>query len=630
TVSLSLDGSSAEVSKVTGFTRENFEVPIAEQEISLGIDTFKQATIATDSGSLAIALSMPTGITQNSLTFDISQDADGTYTGLSLADAAVTDGEIDLSGQNLNTNAVKMSGTLNISADNATISFPISVTPTASIEITKFSSLKIEQDSLGLDDSTLNQSINVDISSIGETVTSITFSKVGVKLSICNGLPMDVTTDISSNFIYGNTTAHSATYDANSSSLVAKTFTNTDRTVDLTSVTSFDVTMAMDLGASDGIITLSDVVPGTSYSFYGKAEPIIEWTEATVNLPDGTNVNGTMDQIDMSMLAGYLGDDIELTGIKAYGYLDTDLISSGILSGLTINAKMYSSYTDPEDDTATKYLDFLADADTEPADYAELDVVSLPSLTTDSDGALVGELSSEDGEVSFYTEGFSTILNDGPTDLTISYDIQLGGAGGVTVTNDESLQNADTTIHFQLLIDLPFSLKVKQNDEGYAAIELLSLIEQLSASSSEEGSSGSSESESSEETDLFGRTSASGNETLSTVADFIEKVSINIDYENSTGIAVGLVMKDGDNDEFSKEVSIKTGSGSLELSLDSSDAQYMLNTYPFSPDKLEIQIPGSKDEDTIYTLKRAAAINLSIGATVETNVDYTIDLGGGN
>ncbi|MCR4789631.1 MAG: hypothetical protein K5839_00970, partial [Treponemataceae bacterium] len=115
TVSLSLDGSSAEVSKVTGFTRENFEVPIAEQEISLGIDTFKQATIAADSGSLALALSMPTGITQNSLTFDISQDDDGTYTGLSLADAAVTDGEIDLSGQNLNTNAVKMSGTLNIS-----------------------------------------------------------------------------------------------------------------------------------------------------------------------------------------------------------------------------------------------------------------------------------------------------------------------------------------------------------------------------------------------------------------------------------------------------------------------------------------------------------------------------------
>ena len=56
----------------------------------------------------------------------------------------------------------------------------------------------------------------------------------------------------------------------------------------------------------------------------------------------------------------------------------------------------------------------------------------------------------------------------------------------------------------------------------------------------------------------------------------------------------------------------------------------MMSTYPFYPDKFEIQIPGSKTSDTVYNIKRELGFNVSISASVDAKVDYTLSFNGTN
>ena len=99
-------------------------------------------------------------------------------------------------------------------------------------------------------------------------------------------------------------------------------------------------------------------------------------------------------------------------------------------------------------------------------------------------------------------------------------------------------------------------------------------------------------------------------------------------YQNNTGIELTLVIKDSNanGEELNKEVILGKNSGTMNLTFDSEDAQYIENTNPFYPDILEIRFPGDKTKDTLYNIKRDATVSVILQGSVKTNIDYTIDL----
>ena len=137
-----------------------------------------------------------------------------------------------------------------------------------------------------------------------------------------------------------------------------------------------------------------------------------------------------------------------------------------------------------------------------------------------------------------------------------------------------------------------------------------------------------SESESTEEKDLFNRAQGEDIEGIDNIFEFIEKVSIDLQYQNNTGIELTLVIKDSNanGEELNKEVILGKNSGTMNLTFDSEDAQYIENTNPFYPDILEIRFPGDKTNDTLYNIKRDATVSVILQGSVKTNIDYTIDL----
>lgn len=91
---------------------------------------------------------------------------------------------------------------------------------------------------------------------------------------------------------------------------------------------------------------------------------------------------------------------------------------------------------------------------------------------------------------------------------------------------------------------------------------------------------------------------------------------------------MNLAIEDtnSENQKFSKIVKLGKGKGTIELKFDEKDAQYIQNTNPFNPDKLEIQFPGNKETNTDYKFLRNASLDVTLQGKIKTDIDYSIDL----
>nr|MCR5698461.1 hypothetical protein [Treponemataceae bacterium] len=382
----------------------------------------------------------------------------------------------------------------------------------------------------------------------------------------------------------------------------------------------------------------------SSYGMGIKIEPVLDIKEVKVDLSsiaeDGSlSYSGTFPEagedgseaepIDLSMIGSILGDNLQLTGAKVYAYIN----DNGLLGDNTITAKFDASYTttDSEGVESTTTVALIDGAD-ESTHVKTIDgFTAVPSVTQNSDGYVVATF--DEDETSFVSSSFPTVLNAGPEDMMISYEVGLGEGDDemwldvselINSDDDDSDEETEIAVEFGIFIALPVQLTVKQNSNGYAGLDIMGII----------NSFGSSEEEDSEEeeaeTDLLGRTSADDGGLLNTVLDYIEKVALKVDYTNGSGMALSVNISDTNSSgaTFSKVISIATGTGTQEISIDSTDAEYMMNTYPFYPDNFEIRIPGSTTQDMVYNIKREMDFEVSLTASVDANIDYTISLSG--
>ena len=636
--------------RVTGFTTTtpiDIEFPALEPiDLSAELQDLKGAVIGNDStdGEISFVFNnLPVGVTPTTkLSLTQSDDTynSQTFSGLNISNQELVENKISLAGQKLNTNKINLAGSLRIEAKDADIDFTQPIEITAGVKINKFAEIYL-LDSL-IPSDILTQSYNYSLESIAEYVNQITFEEVGFNLNLCNGLPFDATMNLTSSFLGINN--KSCDFPGNQTSLPeeATKITETNLIRDISKDTMFDLSVNINLPSTDGIITLQNITTGTNYQFYGQADLVIDWESVNFKLPDDySGFSGSFPEeggepLDFSTFTNILGNDIKLSGTSAKLYISSDLLEeNGPLSGATLSAKMKASYE--KEDSSVEEIDLLENSS------ETVKIVETPNLEPDENLLIQGELPESSLEINNLAEA----LFSGGSNLKIEYDISLGGttesgdlSTGITIKkSDLDGLSQSSEIAICMLIDLPIEFSVKQNDKGFASFNLSDLINKVS--DSEEGQEeelpegeGSNLNEddsqnSEEESDLFGRTpEESSEESDFDIFEFIENAKINIKYENNTGIALTVYIEDKNEQgkTFKKEAKLGEGSGTMSLSLNYSDAEYIKNTIPFSPDVLEIQIPGSKDTDRKYNLRRDAKIDVTLQGSIKTDIDYTIDL----
>ena len=623
--------------KITGFTTTSpIEVNIPHIEpISLidGVEGLKGATIGTESTDGEIIFSfdnLPSGITPTtklSLTQSDSQYNSVTYHGLNINNQIIQNNKISLAGKSINTNPIQISGNLQIEALNADIDLSQKLKISTGVKINKFASISIEDSIIPQD--VFTQTYSYPLGDIAEYVNKITFNEVGLALKLCNGLPFEATMNLTSNFlgINGNTyefTANQTELPSEATKITGGT-PQTPLVKNISNTTEFDLAIDLSIPSSNGVITLPNVMTGTDYKFYGQAELIIDWYSVNFILPDdysgfkGSFPEEGSDPIDLSTISTILGEDITLSGIKPNLYLSTPLLKEGgPLSGAEIHTVLKTSYTKDEN----LVTDYLVGSN---SSSEVLNIVEFPELTPDENSLIVGTLPTPSLELS----GLTDTLLSGAKDLKIEYEVKISGStdGGDLSTGIEIKKSSlegltqSSEIKIGILIDLPIIFTVKPNEKGYASFDIMSLFNKSEEETEDENTAG--------ETDLFGREQGAEIEGLSTVFEFIDNASINLNYTNNTGIALKLLIEDTNSEHktFSKTVNLKKGKGTIELKFDEKDAEYIQQTNPFYPDKMEIQFPGNTTTTTDYKISRNASLDITLNGSVKTDVDYTIDLG---
>ena len=627
--------------KITGFNTIN---PISVDfpqidSINLvdSVEGLKGATI--EEGEISFSFdNLPAGIIPTT-TLSFTQETDSynsqTYSGLNVSNQLVENNKISLAGKSLNTKPINISGNLQIEAVDADIDLTQELKVSTGVKIEKFASISMEDSIISQD--VLSQTYSYSLASIAEYVNQIKFNKIGLALKLCNGLPLDATMKINSTFL--DITNKEEIFSGNQTDLPteARDIGASDITKDISDTTEFDLKISIEMPSSNGVITLNDITTGTDYKFYGQADLIIDWESVNFKIPDdysgfaGSFPEEGSDPLDLSALTNILGDDITLSGIIPKLYISSDLLSNeGPLAGAEIQAVMKASYTKDEV-PITKYLVGSADNST------KVEIVDNPELNVIENSLVKGTLP----EASMELTGFEEVLTSGAPDIKLKYDFKLGGttkegnlSDGITIKK-ESLDGLSQTseINISLLIDLPIIFAVKPNEAGYAAFDIISLMNETSESEEEsnensEENENTDDSESTKETDLFNRAEGEDIEGIDTVLEFIEKVSIDLQYQNNTGMALTLVIQDSNarGEKLKKEVQLGKNSGTMNLTFDYEDAQYIKNTNPFYPDVLELRLPGDKTKKTEYKIRRDANISVILQGSVKTDIDYSINL----
>ena len=631
--------------KVTGFnTTAPVEVDfpsIEPIELADGLEDLKGAVIGSSESDGQISFSidnLPGGVTTTTIISLNQADSEYnsiTYYGLNITDKTVTDNVISLAGQKLNTNNINLTGSIKIEAIDATIDFTQELNVSAGVKIKKFDSVSLSDSVIPQD--ILTQEFSYSLADIAEYVNQIKFNKIGLALKLCNGLPLDATMKINSTFL--EITNKEEDFPGNQTDLPteARDIGASDITKNISDTTEFDLAISIEMPSSNGVITLNNITTGTDYKFYGQADLIIDWESVNFKIPEdysgfaGSFPEEGSDPLDLSTLTNILGNDITLSGIKPKLYISSDLLSNeGPLAGAEIQAVMKASYTKDEV-PITKYLVGSADNST------KVEIVDNPELNVMENSLVKGVLPKASMELT----GLEEVLTSGAPDIKLEYDFKLGGtteegnlSDGITIKK-ESLDGLSQTseINISLLIDLPIIFAVKPNEAGYAAFDIISLMNETSESEEDSGENSeenenTEDSESTEETDLFNRAEGEDIEGIDTILEFIEKVSIDLQYQNNTGMALTLVIQDSNarGEKLKKEVQLGKNSGTMNLTFDYEDAQYIKNTNPFYPDVLELRLPGNKTTETLYKIRRDANISVILQGSVKTDIDYSIEL----
>lgn len=349
--------------------------------------------------------------------------------------------------------------------------------------------------------------------------------------------------------------------------------------------------------SASNTMTIENVVPGTSYSLSGEAKIIADWESVKIKHVDAT-FEGSFpaagaEPIDLSKFTELLPEGIAFKDIGAALF-----ISSPIKKG--------------NSETAGTGLSFTGEVSISGGDGKRIDLIpeeSKNSLSLVNPVELPAEGKIWNGNLPTPSvdmgEGITNFLNRRPKSLNLSYSLSL--KNGSTISRASLPQDGKTSIKAEVVITLPIKLEVTKNVE----FDVFALAKIPT------------------DKDLFGRTEAPAtNEQINDLLKRLTKLNIGIDYNNNLGVALGarvvLIADEKGESKIEKEFMLQQGKHTYNLELAGDEITQVMNAYPFCP-QVYVELPKGT-----VALEREGGIDLSLGVTAVTDINYTYDLKGGN
>lgn len=342
-------------------------------------------------------------------------------------------------------------------------------------------------------------------------------------------------------------------------------------------------------------MTIKNVAPGASYSLSGEAKIIADWDSIAIKQVSDKPFKGSFpadgaEPIDLSKFTELLPKEIAFKDIGAALFISSPLKKDGSQTDLSFTGEVSISGGDGNSTT-------LVSKD-EP-----LELVSPIALPAEGK-VWSGDLPTPSADMG---KGITDFLNSRPTSLNLNYSLSLGN--GTTIERADIPEDGKTSVKAEIVITLPIKLAVTKNAE-FDVFALANIPT---------------------DKDLFGRTEAPAtNEQINDLLKMLTSLNIGIDYNNNLGVALGakvhlLTDKDG-KPTLTKDFILEKGKNTYNLELTGEQIKQVMEAYPFCP-RVYVELP-SEDGDVV--LEREGGIDLSLGVTAVTDIDYTYDLKGGN
>lgn len=350
--------------------------------------------------------------------------------------------------------------------------------------------------------------------------------------------------------------------------------------------------------SASNTMTIKNVAPDAPYSLSGEAKIIADWKSITLKDTVTDPFKGSFpaagaEPIDLSKFTELLPEEIAFKDIGAALF-----ISSPIKKG--------------NSETAGTGLSFKGNVSISGGDGGPIDLIpeeSKNSLSLVNPIALPAEGKIWNGNLPTPSvdmgEGITKFLNSHPTSLNLNYSLSLGN--GTTIERADIPEDGKTSIKAEVVITLPIKLEVTQNAE-FDVFALANIPT---------------------DKDLFGRTEAPAtNEQINNLLEMLTSLNIGIDYNNNLGVALGakvhlLTDKDG-KPTLTKDFILEKGKNTYNLELTGEQIKQVMEAYPFCP-RVYVELPSGD-----VVLEREGGIDLSLGVTAVTDINYTYDLKGGN
>lgn len=343
----------------------------------------------------------------------------------------------------------------------------------------------------------------------------------------------------------------------------------------------------------ENTMTIKDVDSGASYSLSGEAKIIADWKSITLKDTATDPFVGSFpaagaEPIDLSKFTELLPEGIAFKDIGAALFISSPLKKDGSQTGLSFTGKVSISGGDGNSTTLV-------------SDKESLNLVNPVELPAEGK-VWSGDLPTPSADM---REGITEFLNSRPTSLNLNYSLSL--ENGTTIERADIPEDGKTSVKAEIVITLPIKLSVTQNAE-FDVFALANIPT---------------------DKDLFGRTEAPAtNEQINNLLKMLTSLNIGIDYNNNLGVALGakvhlLTDKDG-KPTLTKDFILEKGKNTYNLELTGEQIKQVMEAYPFCP-RVYVELPSGD-----VVLEREGGIDLSLGVTAVTDINYIYDLKGGN
>lgn len=343
----------------------------------------------------------------------------------------------------------------------------------------------------------------------------------------------------------------------------------------------------------ENTMTIKNVVSGASYSLSGEAKIIADWKSITLK-----------DTATDPFVGSFPADGAEPIDLSKF----TELLPEGI-AFKDIGAALFISSPLKKDDSQTD-LSFTGEVSISGGDGNSTTLVSkdeplelVSPIALPAEGKVwSGDLPTPSADMG---EDITEFLKSRPTSLNLNYSLSLGK--GTKIERADIPEDGKTSVKAEIVITLPIKLSVTQNAE-FDVFALANIPT---------------------DKDLFGRTEAPAtNEQINDLLKMLTKLNIGIDYNNNLGIALKaravLITDEKGDPTIEKEFILQQGKHTHNLELAGDEITQVMNAYPFCP-RVYVDLPKGT-----VALKREGGIDLSLGVTAVTDINYTYDLKGGN